>query len=151
MTPRPTMRPVDVILIWEDETRIILHYVFKAPWTWHDFYAALYRGARLAAQADGRAIQNVIDLTRSHFIWPGALTPFLQAARLFPDDPDRPSSIVFVNAPVMLQAIASVVCRQYPHMKAHIHYTDSVQSAYRLLERLKRSMADTQEIHIRPA
>ncbi len=138
-----TIRSVDVILIWDDSTQIILHYVFRAGWTWSDFHAALSQARHMTRQAHGRTLHTVLDFTSSPFIQPGAIYQFSRAASKLTKNYQRGQTILVSTSPI-LWAITQVMIRMFPHKVGHVRYVPILDEAYAVLVPSVRSEFDTQ-------
>ncbi len=143
MSKSKTIRPVDVILIWDDAAQMILHYVFRDGWAWNDFHQAMKQASSLTQQAQGRTLHSVLDFTAAPSIRAGAFYHFSQAANQLTDTYAR-GQIIVVSASPILWAIIRVTAILLPQFAKNLSHVPTLDAAYAALRPSINSELETQ-------
>lgn len=131
---------MNIQVVWDNDTKTILRYVYQRDWNWTDFHTAAKEAYAMLDAIDHKA--NVImDFQNASLIPKGAITQVQRAFSTPRHANINTTVIVGANANTFLQAIAGVG-RKLSRSAANdwqLNFVATLPEAYALLEPKEKS------------
>src|SRR5688572_13038796 len=93
-------------LVWDNENKTTLRYIYTGKWTWDELHLSITEGQRLMQSVEYK-VHLIIDLSDSRLIPSGSFTSQIRGAssRM----PDNTGLVVIVGNSLMLKVIQKVM------------------------------------------
>jgi hypothetical protein len=127
--------PIDVQ--WDDDNQTVIRYVFKTPWTWTEYHAAIEQAWTMAKSVD-HPTDTITDMSGSRLL-PDNL--FANIKRSMVEIPDSTQTVVLVGGGAFMDVMLGVFRRLYPRQVAKFHMVRTLEEA-RTLIRERRAAFD---------
>lgn len=124
---------MNIDVMWDNETKTIIRYLFKNGWNWDDYFAAIKAAGELLDTVDHK-VDIVMDFHSANMIPQGAITQ-VQRAFSHPRHPNIALTI-FVGANAFIRAIEGIGRKLAPSaaQKWDLAFAATLEEAYRISE-----------------
>lgn len=118
-------------LFWDSAEQNIIRQEFHGRWTSDEYVQSVFTMYEMIGSVPHK-VHIIVDMTQTE----GFTTRMLAAAPRFNEKlPENRGLTVGINIPRYLVSIVRVATRVYPRLGRYLHFTDSLNEAYKVIEK----------------
>ncbi len=122
---------MSIKLFWDNPEQNIIRQEFSGRWTSDEYVQSVFTMYDMMRTVPHR-VHIIVDMTRTE----GFTTRMLAAAPRFHEKlPDNRGLTVGISIPRHLVTIVRVATRVYPRLGRYLHFTDTLDGAYQIIEK----------------
>ncbi|HVU09893.1 MAG TPA: hypothetical protein VHD90_01395 [Phototrophicaceae bacterium] len=122
---------MSVAVVWEDEQKSVVRYVFVDPWAWDQFYAG-WDQVKAVLDASPHKISAILDLTEMRAIPPNSLMHM--RALIQQRHPNFSELLIVVGSGKFGATYGALAQQLAAAIRYRLIFTDTLEEARRLLD-----------------
>lgn len=120
-----------VTIAWDNDEHSVIRVTFEKRWEVGDLLRTIEEGARMIDSVNHK-VDSIFDFTLSS-ITPPKLLSSLERMEATHNENER--LMIMVNASAYIKSLTKIAKLLAPKTFAHVHFADTLESAYALIQR----------------